>query len=167
MDSYLERLRQELEDAIADATPANLDHGPEGKWTAAQVLEHLFLTYRNTNKGLTKCLEKGAPLATGSALRNNIRRFVVVDLGYFPTGRKAPERAVPQGMPAAEVLRGIFPEIQQMDSGLTDCERKFGSKAKLLDHPIFGPLTAQQWRKFHWVHARHHARQIRERVKKA
>jgi hypothetical protein len=25
-------------------------------------------------------------------------------------------------------------------------------------------LTAGEWRKFHWVHGRHHARQIRERI---
>jgi hypothetical protein len=27
-------------------------------------------------------------------------------------------------------------------------------------------LTADQWRRFHWIHGRHHARQIRERVGK-
>jgi hypothetical protein len=34
-----------------------------------------------------------------------------------------------------------------------------------MDHPFLGPLTASQWRKFHLVHGRHHARQIRERMK--
>ena len=50
MDSYLERLRRELEDAIAGASaPAQ---GPVGKWNSAQILEHLFLTYTTTNRGL-------------------------------------------------------------------------------------------------------------------
>jgi hypothetical protein len=35
-----------------------------------------------------------------------------------------------------------------------------------MDHLILGPLTAGQWRKFHWVHGQHHARQIRERLAK-
>ncbi|MGZ4836286.1 MAG: DUF1569 domain-containing protein [Terriglobales bacterium] len=35
-----------------------------------------------------------------------------------------------------------------------------------MDHPFLGPLTADEWRKFHWVHGRHHTRQIRERIGK-
>jgi len=36
-----------------------------------------------------------------------------------------------------------------------------------MDHLFLGPLTANEWRKFHWVHGRHHARQIRERMGKS
>jgi len=68
-------------------------------------------------------------------------------------------------MPTEDVLPVIFAEIEQMDSGLKECERRFGIKTKLMDHPFLGPLTANQWRKFHWVHGRHHVRQIRERAK--
>jgi len=166
MDSYLERLQQVLESTMAGCNPASMDQGPAGKWTPAQVLEHLLITYRNTNKGLAKCLEKGAPLGTRASLRHRLSTFVVVNMAYFPKGRKAPERALPQGMPADEVRRGILPEIQQMDAGLAECERKFGAGAKLLDHPILGPLNVDQWRKFHWVHGRHHAQQVRERLGK-
>jgi hypothetical protein len=69
-------------------------------------------------------------------------------------------------MAPAEAKRVITPELQQMGSGLDDCERRFGSRTKIMDHPILGPLTAEEWRKFHWVHGRHHVRQIRERMAK-
>src|SRR6267142_6115000 len=91
---------------------------PAGKWTSAQVLEHLYLTYHNTNKGLAKCLEKGTPLGTRASMRHRLSTLLVVNLAYFPKGRKSPERAVPKGMAAEEVLRAILPEIQQMDAGL-------------------------------------------------
>jgi hypothetical protein len=167
MDSYLERLQRELESATEGAPAAGLELAPAGKWNAAQVLEHLFLTYKNTNKGISKCLENRAPLATNATFRHRIGTLLVVGLGYLPGGRKAPERATPQGMPAAEVQQAIFPEIQRMDSGLRDCETRFGPKTKIMDHPILGPLTAAEWRKFHWVHGRHHARQIRQRLGKS
>jgi len=67
-------------------------------------------------------------------------------------------------MPAEEVRQAIAPELQRMSLGLGDCERRFGVRTKIMDHPFLGPLTADEWRKFHWVHARHHARQIRERI---
>jgi len=169
MDSYLERLRQELEDAIGGASPGALAEAPAGKWSAAQILEHLFLTYKNTNRGIAKCLERGVPLATGAAttLKHRLATLLVVNLGYLPRGRKAPERVTPRGMPPEEVQQAIAPELERMSSGLDDCERKFGARTKIMDHLFLGPLTADQWRKFHWVHGRHHARQIRERMGKS
>ena len=167
MDSYLTRLQQELEDAIAGATPADLGRGPAGKWSPAQILEHLYRTYRGTNYGIAKCLEKGTPLVTPATLKHRIGAFLVCDLGYVPSGRKSPERAIPQGMPLEEVLQAIFPEIQLMESGLANLESKFGAKTKVLDHLLIGPLTTDQWRKFHLAHGRHHARQIRERLVRA
>jgi hypothetical protein len=166
MDSYLERLRQELEEIMTAAGAEHLDKGPAGKWTSAQVLEHLFLTYRATNAGIAKCLEKGAPLGTQVTLFHRVGALLVVNAGYFPRGRKSPERAVPKGMPSEQVRQGILPEIDRMDVGLEQCEQKFGECARILDHPMLGPFSVWQWRKFHWVHGRHHARQIRERLVK-
>ena len=167
MDSYLERLRWELEETMTVAGPECVDGGPEGKWTSAQILEHLFLTYHHTNKGLAKCLERGTPLGTRATLRHRLSTLLVVNLAYFPPGRKTPERAAPKGMPADEVRRAILPEIQRMDAGFAECERRFGASVKILDHPLLGPFDVGQWRKFHWVHGRHHARQIQERLGKA
>ncbi|MGB9072782.1 MAG: DinB family protein [Terriglobales bacterium] len=167
MDAYLERLRQELENALAGTTPAGLAKGPAGKWNSGQILEHLYLTYKNTNKGIARCLEKGAPLVTRATLRHRLATLLVVDLEYLPGGNKAPERARPQGMSPDEALAAIFPEIRQMDSGLAECERKFGANTKIMDHPILGPLSAKRWRRFHLVHGRHHARQIRQRLGRA
>jgi hypothetical protein len=164
MNSYLERLRHELEDALGGARAGDLAKAPAEKWNAGQILEHLFLTYKHTNRGLEKCLEQGAPSATRATLKDRLATLLVVNLGYLPGGRKAPERAVPRGMPPEEARQAIMPELQKMGLGLDDCERKFGVRMKILDHPILGPLTANEWRKFHWIHGRHHARQIRERI---
>ena len=167
MDSYLARLQRELEDAIAGATPADLARSHAEKWTPAQILEHLYLTYMNTNRGIRKCLDSGSPLATRATFQQRIGALLVIDLGYIPSGRKAPERTCPRGMAAEEVLQRIFPEISRMDSGLADLDSKFGPATKVLDHPLLGALNVEQWRKFHLAHARHHARQIRERLARA
>jgi hypothetical protein len=50
-----------------------------------------------------------------------------------------------------------------MDKIIAQCEELFGPRQKVLDHPVMGPLTASQWRKFHWIHGRHHIAQIVER----
>ena len=167
MNSYLERLRKELEDATGGVSVEQLARAPAGKWSAAQILEHLFLTYKHTNRGLEKCVEQGAPSATPATLKDRLATMLVVNLGYLPEGRKAPERTTPRGMPPEEVRQALAAELQGMGSALDEGERRFGVRTKILDHPILGPLTADEWRRFHWVHGRHHARQIRERIGKS
>jgi hypothetical protein len=165
MDSYLERLRQELEDATAGATAEAMTKSAPEKWSAAQIIEHLFLTYKQTNRGLSKCLQQGSPLATRGTMKDRLASLLTVKFGYIPTGRKSPERAIPTGMLLEDVRRGIAEELQKMDLELNDCERQFGKGTKIMNHPFLGPLTAEEWRKFHLVHGRHHFRQIRERIR--
>ena len=103
MTSHLEHLSRELQDAIGGASDSTLAKATGGKWNSGQILEHLLLTYKNTNRGIAKCLEKGATLATRRTLRHRLSSLLVVNFGYMPEGRKSPERALPQGMPPGEV----------------------------------------------------------------
>lgn len=160
MDSYLQRLQDAVDSATHGMDTAALARHPEGKWSAAQVLEHLYLTYAGSVKGFERCLQEGRPLARTPTLKERVAVFAVTGLGYFPEGRKAPERTVPRGMAAQEVVRAIREKLAAMDKLITQCETRFGHSTHLLDHPVLGPLTARQWRKFHRAHAQHHVKQI-------
>lgn len=105
--------------------------------------------------------EAAKPLATTQTWAQRGRTLVVVGFGYLPSGREAPPVARPRGVPPEKVLAEIGPKIAEMDAIIARCEQKLGSRRKLLDHPILGPLTAAQWRKFHLVHGLHHVKQIR------
>jgi len=48
-----------------------------------------------------------------------------------------------------------------MDAVIAQAEEKFGKSTRLLDHPVLGPLSGAQWRKFHLVHGELHIRQLR------
>jgi len=160
VDSYLQELKESIASATRGMNLAELARHPEGKWSTAQVLEHLYLTYTGTLKGLERCLQKDRPLARLPTLKDRMRTAVVTGLGYLPEGRKAPQTATPRGMAANEVMQAIGPAIVAMDEAIAQCEAKFGLRTRLLDHPILGPLTGRQWRKFHWVHGQHHLKQI-------
>jgi hypothetical protein len=166
MDSQLQLLRRELEAVLEDLKQGTISQAPAGKWNSEQILEHLYLTYQGTNRAATKCLETGKPLASRGKVGQLLRKIVLIDFGYFPPGRKAPERVVPRGLAHEEVAATILPELEKMDASLEACERHFGKRTRILDHPILGPLTSAQWRRFHLVHGRHHARQIRERSRR-
>jgi hypothetical protein len=160
MHSDLQRLHEAIASAIDGMSLGDLTRHPEGKWSAAEVLEHLYLTYRGTVKGLERCLQQGKPLARTPNFPDRVKALVVVGLGYMPEGRRAVERTTPRGTPAEEVVRNLRPQIALLDDTIAQCESRFGEGTRVLDHPVLGPLTGQQWRKFHWVHGRHHVKQI-------
>jgi Protein of unknown function (DUF1569) len=160
MDWYLQRLQDAIDSATHGMDTAALTRHPEGKWNAAQVLEHLYLTYAGSAKGFERCLQEGRPLARAVTLKERFAILLVTRLGYFPEGRKAPERTVPRGMVPEEIVRATMEKLAAMDDLITKCETRFGRSTRILDHPVLGPLTARQWRKFHLVHAQHHMKQI-------
>lgn len=166
MDSHLEKLQQALSEAIAGLSAEDLGRRFPGKWSAEEVLEHLYLTYTGTIKGFSRVLEAGKPLAAPRpTFGQGLALLVVLGFRHMPNGRKAPRVAEPRGLPAEKVRAEILAKIAEMDAAIVCCERELGGgkllgKA-LLDHPTLGPLTGKQWRKFHLVHGMHHLKQIR------
>jgi hypothetical protein len=162
MDAYLKRLQKAIASATHGMTAEDLHRHAEGKWSTAEVLEHLYLTYTGTTKAFERCLQENKPRARTPLLKDRISAFVVTGLGHIPEGRKAPEHAQPRGRAVEDVVLEIGPHISAMDDLITQCEARFGKRTRVLDHPFLGPLTARQWRKFHWVHGRHHLKQIQK-----
>ena len=162
MDPYLQRLQKAIASATDGMSAEDLHRHPEGKWSTAEVLEHLYLTYTGTTKAFERCLSEGKSRARTPLLKDRISAFVVTGLGHIPEGRKAPDHAQPRGRPVEDIVLEIGPRISAMDDLITQCEARFGKRTRVLDHPFLGPLTAGQWRKFHWVHGRHHLKQIQK-----
>lgn len=161
MDFYLQRLQNAISSVTEGMSAEMLNRRPQAdKWSAAEVLEHLYLTYTGTIKGFERCLEAGKPLARVPTFMDHVRTAVVVKLGHMPEGRKSPENARPRGLPCEKVLAEVAEKISAMDAVIAQAEQKFGKECRVIDHPILGPLQARQWRKFHWVHGRHHVKQL-------
>jgi hypothetical protein len=170
MDSHLKELKQAVESAVEGLSTEQLSWHSAGKWCAVEVLEHLYLTYTGTIKGFAKVMEAGKPLATRPTMKQRARTLVVVGLKHMPEGRQAPATTRPRGLPAEKVRNEVGAKLAEMDAIISECETRFGRGRRLLDHPILGPLTAGQWRKFHLMHGRHHVKQIlrlREKMKES
>jgi len=160
MNSTLAQLHGLLASAIHDLTPDQLIRHPEGKWSPAEILEHLNLSYTGTIKGFERCLNSGTTSASADRGRMRWQRLAIIQVGCFPNGRKSPERALPRGTPPGKVIAEILGNVARMDDLIQQCEARFGGKP-VVDHPVLGPLTASEWRKFHLVHGKHHAKQLR------
>jgi len=161
VDPHLEKLQQEISSAISGLSAEQLRRHAPGKWCVSEILEHLYSSYTGTVSGFERVAKAGKPLATSQTWTQLALTLVVVTFGHMPSGRKAPSVSLPRGLPPETVLAEITPTISAMDVSIARCEERFGSRRKLLDHPILGPLTASQWKKLHLVHGLHHLKQIR------
>ncbi len=133
------------------------------QWSVVEILEHLTRAYSGTAKGFERCVEQGVSLATGATTKQRLQQVVLIAFGYFPSGRQAPKHILPTGeLDLGAVLGAVRRDLARLDASATRARQSLGT-GKMLDHPILGALTIEQWMKFHEVHTRHHARQIQQR----
>lgn len=165
MNPHLDRCLEIVLDATHGAGPESVVRRDPNRWSVAEIVEHLTRAYSGTAKGFERCLEKGAPMASSTTVKQRVRQFVLISLGYFPEGRQAPKHIIPSGeLDLNAVLDAVRRDLKRLDDAAMKTRDALG-RGKMLDHPIIGALTVDQWLKFHEVHTRHHARQIAQRRK--
>lgn len=137
---------------------------PAGKWTPAQIVEHLAL-------GLGWSAEKFQARRTYAPMAprprrpvETVARWLILGLRWFPPGRKAPERSVPApGLDRQTAERHFLSAIGAWVRLETELLPARGGDL-YVKHPRLGDLSLEEWMRFHRIHARHHARQIRQRL---
>ena len=159
MDSHLQKAMEEIRLATEGMSKEELTWHPEGKWSSAQILEHLSLTFSGTVKGMQRVLASNGMGARKRSLKHRLFAFIVADVGYFPSGRKSPEMAVPSSGDPDTAIENILRNLAEMDAVLSEVEHKKGPNARVT-HPVIGPLKIAQLRRFHLLHTKHHMKQI-------
>ena len=163
MDLHLRRALDHLDAATRGLSAEDWQRCPAGHWHCAEIVEHLGKAYGSTAYILEKCVQDGAPKGLRPSWRQWLSATLVVDLGYLPTGVKAPAMTVPSGLTGEEALALARRSLQELDAAAERCADMFGPDERVANHPILGGFTVGQWRRFHWIHTRHHVRQILER----
>jgi hypothetical protein len=150
-----------LRAASASLSSADLQRREPGKWSVEQIYDHLEKPYSSTAYILGRCAEQGVAKGGRPTLKNRIQAFVVTSLGYFPTGVASPEVAIPAASPAPGAVERAVAALLTFDRAAAAAEARLGPRARVANHPIMGPFTVNQWRRFHLFHTRHHMKQVR------
>lgn len=144
---------------------ASWQQAPAGKWTPAQIVEHLALAMATSATTFAGRRGKEPMARRGTTLREKIGKIFTFGLGRFPPGLRAPERTTPPprvaGAAAEAHFRAALATWQAVERDLLPARRS----DLFVKHPRLGDLTIEEWARFHMVHARHHARQIRDRLR--
>jgi hypothetical protein len=160
MNKWLGQIESMVTSATQEMTEEQLTWHPEGKWSSAQIIEHLCKTYTGTVRGFEKAIAANRPLATTSTTWQQFAQFLLLGLGYFPPGRKSPELVRPNNnWTGVQAIKTIHEELAKLLQAQEKMENTF-SGVKVIDHPVLGPMTPEEWARFHYVHAKHHMKQV-------
>lgn len=173
MHPFLQQTRTALSEELQGLNLAATQAHPRGdlaSWSVQQVIEHLLATYSTCTTALDARLAKGRALESPLSLKARLWQWLIIDVGYFPPGRKSPEAVRPgvvllAPQDGAALDESVRAALTKLDEALARVADVYPSQP-VVTHIILGPLTVRQWRKFHRVHARHHAKQL-ARVKAA
>jgi hypothetical protein len=150
-----------IDSATQGMTEEQLAYHPEGKWSSAQILEHLSLAFGATARGFERALAAGKPQGDLPSLKQRVIDILILNVGYFPRGRTAPVMVTPKGeIGGLAALAQIRENLRLMDRAHAECEKKISRERCLTNHPVLGPLNVDQWPKFHRVHTLHHMKQV-------
>ncbi len=171
MNVDLARLQTKITTCICDLDSEQTQAGPLGKWKIQEIVEHLTLTYSSTEALIASRIAKGRPTEARPTVPQHCMRFVVLNLGYFPRGLPAPTVVVPATGAAMldgdQIARRFSMQLERMDALLDEVSSLFGGQNIVASHVRLGPLSPDQWRRFHVIHGLHHARQIEAIRRKA
>ncbi len=140
------------------STAWNIQPSP-GKWSPAQVTEHVALAYEKTRDLLQNPgKSRGAP-----ALLRPVIRFLyvrpILKSGKFPAGGKSPRQFQPVSIDQS--ADQLCARLEQAASGLEqDLELLRSGGRSSLTHPIFGSISLPDALQFQAYHTDHHRQQL-------
>ena len=166
-------LKSALEPLAKEMSMLSLDEAQvaplpgQGRWCAQQVMEHLILTYQITLNAVNRQLKTGRTPKNRRSVLEFFLRVQTLGLGYMPDGVPAirsvrPTEFVPE-VGAATAAR-FLKAAEEMDHALVAARKKFGIQACGV-HPLFGVMRVDEWRRYHAVHASHHATQLQNVIR--
>lgn len=168
LKSALEPLAVQIEGLTVEEAQIPPIPGQE-HWCAQQILEHLILTYKLTSDSVNRQLKVGRVPRNRRGMLEFLLRVQTVSLGYMPDGVPAMRSVRPLTFTpedgkaiAARFLRAA----EEMDQLLVAARKKFGIQA-CGEHPFYGVMRVDEWRRYHAVHAAHHAVQLRNAIRHA
>ena len=163
MHHHLQAAWDAVNEAAGSLPPEVLGRPVPGKWSGADILEHLTLAFSANAAAFDKALASGTLKARPPKIWQRLLAALVIGLGYFPKV-ETPEATRPQRtIPPERSVAAFRDALLALDTAMARVGQRFGDDVPAANHPYFAGLSVRQWRKFHWRHAVHHMRQLKER----
>lgn len=157
-----DEIRRKLKDLLADIPAEIAEKIPEeGKWSVANIVEHLQIVETGMLRICAKLLSKaeknhelgdGTVIGSGKLDQKNIE-FVRIKMEAPEMVRPTGTRTVAESLAAMRETRRSLDELRPMFE-------KFDCNIQKFPHPFFGDLSAAEWLRLIGLHELRHIRQI-------
>jgi hypothetical protein len=137
---------------------------PAGRWSVAQVLSHLALGLDAVVQKLEERKDR-TDLNRRASPKQHLLRHLVLGIGRIPHGRRHVEGTEPGDRPDPELVTAEFRMAIRRLETLCETLPPEQQQRVFLRHPVLGDLNLPEWVRFFYVHNRHHADQIRVRLR--
>lgn len=163
--SYLDSQRAALSEVV-ELVPIgmrNQSPGP-GRWSVAQVLQHLVIIEKRIGMGMTKWVgdaraEGLGPEVETSSVLNSLDLALIADRSRR---RNAPDEVAPKGdLDAASAWTALEQTRAALRAGVVPGDGLALSEV-IQPHPVLGPINLYQWLLFVGAHEARHTGQVRE-----
>jgi hypothetical protein len=129
-----------LDEVIVDLECLLAGHITVGRWSLGQLCNHLASALRLT--------VDGPPSSAEPTRQQDVARRRFFRSGRFPEGMEAP-------LPVLQPRSGLVARTEA--DSLRDVIGRFASSTGPFPaHPILGPMTQEEWTRFHRLHCAHH-----------
>jgi uncharacterized protein DUF1569 len=139
---------------------------PPGKWSPAQIVEHLALALEWCATGFEERRARDPMVRRPSTLLQRLSKLFVMGVGWFPPGLKAPSRSTPAPHVDRAAAEAHFRRGVERTEELARLLLPARGRDLFVKHLRLGDLTLPEWMEFHVIHAKHHAGQIRRRLRR-
>lgn len=160
---HLDRLEPMVLHPVRGLPEEHWHRAPDGKWTIAQILEHLAVSVDVVATMFLE-IEDDVPMQRHSKPHQAVLRHLMLGAGQVPGGLKSPVSVVPSPRPDPELVRAEFRMGVEMLRELVEDWPEERQAGTFVAHPLLGDLNLPEWVRFHYLHCRHHGGQIRERL---
>lgn len=149
---------------LAGRPEADWHKAPPGKWSPAQIVEHLAIGLEWSAQRFEERRARDPMVRRPRSVAQRLGYFLVMRVGWVPSGAEAPAQSRPAEHPDPAAAERRFREgvarLLELGRLLLPARRH----DLFVKHPRIGDLNLEEWLKFHVWHCGHHAKQIRARL---
>jgi hypothetical protein len=148
---------------LAGRTDADWHRAPPGRWSPAQIVQHLTLSVDYTARAFEARRARAPMRRRPRSLRELVAYLLVFRVGWVPAW-ESPAATRPSDHPARDVVEREFRDALERFIALERVLLPSRAADLFVKHPLLGDLTLPEWGRFHLWHFTHHARQIHARL---
>ncbi|HMO79757.1 MAG TPA: DinB family protein [Pyrinomonadaceae bacterium] len=164
-----DRVRQKLKELLSETSDEQCYQRPEeGKWSIAEIVEHLQMVEHSMVRICAKLLKKAK--ANGNLNDGNVtfsRIFTERGDEIARMKVEAPEFVRPGGQKSVAESLSAMDEAREMGRELKELFERYNGNIYKFRHPYFGELSAIEWLGLIGSHEMRHIRQIKNILKAA